>query len=438
MCSILLTNRKIIQSEFDDINFYLKFRGPDHTNIYEKNGITFVHNLLSICGEFTPQPFVDANIVAMHNGEIYNFDRNMYASDGYYIIPNYKEHGIHFPKQLDGEFALCLVDFNKNLLVFSTDIFRTKPLWIAVDGNDFGLCSYRTPLEKLGFSDVRKVPPNSIFTMNLSTMSIEKVDEVYTFDLNQHKTNFDDWTKAFENSIKKRTMFNREKIFVGLSSGYDSGSIVCELNKKNVNYHTYTVLGKENQEVLNLRVKDKGTFISPTSELYERAHKYIVDNVERYKYTICSSSSDYNEFWLDLQDDSGSNGLSIVCEKAKSDGIKIYLSGAGADEIFSDYGFNGHKIYQHSNFGGLFPKNLSDIFPWNSFYGSSMESYLAKEEYVSGAYGIEGRYPFLDKEVVQEFLWLDHRLKNSEYKSVLDHYLRVNNYPYVKNQKIGF
>jgi len=33
-----------------------------------------------------------------------------------------------------------------------------------------------------------------------------------------------------------------------------------------------------------------------------------------------------------------------------------------------------------------------------------MESYLAKEEYVGGAYGIESRYPFLDKKVVQEFL----------------------------------
>ena len=41
--------------------------------------------------------------------------------------------------------------------------------------------------------------------------------------------------------------------------------------------------------------------------------------------------------------------------------------------------------------------------------------FIAKEEYVSGAFGIEGRYPYLDKNVVQEFLWLDSNLKNSFY-----------------------
>jgi asparagine synthetase B (glutamine-hydrolysing) len=128
----------------------------------------------------------------------------------------------------------------------------------------------------------------------------------------------------------------------------------------------------------------------------------------------------------------------MVCAYARASDIKIYLSGQGADELFSDYGYNGTKFYNHSNFGGLFPANLATIFPWNSFYGSSMESYLAKEEYVSGAYGIEGRYPFLDRAVVQEFLWLTADLKNSAYKSVLDNYLNMHKYPYVPNQKLGF
>jgi asparagine synthetase B (glutamine-hydrolysing) len=127
-----------------------------------------------------------------------------------------------------------------------------------------------------------------------------------------------------------------------------------------------------------------------------------------------------------------------VCERARSNGEKILLSGQGADEIFSDYGFGGVKKYNHSNFGGLFPKDLSEIFPWASFYNSSMESYLAKEEYVAGSYGIETRYPFLDMDVVQEFLWLDSDLKNNNYKSPLHQYLKINNFPFEENQKIGF
>jgi asparagine synthetase B (glutamine-hydrolysing) len=128
----------------------------------------------------------------------------------------------------------------------------------------------------------------------------------------------------------------------------------------------------------------------------------------------------------------------MIFHFAKKEGKKINLSGSGADEIFSDYGFNGVKKFQHSNFGGLFPEDLSSIFPWASFYGSSMISYLAKEEYIAGSYGIETRYPYLDKDVVQEFLWLHHTLKNSNYKSVLYEYFTKYNYPVKLDTKNGF
>jgi hypothetical protein len=67
-----------------------------------------------------------------------------------------------------------------------------------------------------------------------------------------------------------------------------------------------------------------------------------------------------------------------------------------------------------------------------------MLSYLAKEEYVAGAYGLEARYPFLDPLVVQEFLWLSSDLKNKWYKSVLHHYLTTQDFPMGVNQKFGF
>ena len=130
--------------------------------------------------------------------------------------------------------------------------------------------------------------------------------------------------------------------------------------------------------------------------------------------------------------------MSLVCNAAKNDDRKVYLSGIGPDEIYADYGFNGQKFAPHSNFGGLFPTNLSKIFPWPSFYYSSMESYIAKEEYVSGMYGIEARYPFLYKKVVQEFLWLTPKLKNMYYKSVLHNYCSNNNYPFAVGEKVGF
>ena len=131
-------------------------------------------------------------------------------------------------------------------------------------------------------------------------------------------------------------------------------------------------------------------------------------------------------------------GLSAICHRANKESMRIYFSGQGADEIISDYGFGGKKIYKHSEFGGMFPANLNGFFPWHSFYDGTQIQYLNKEEYVAGHFGIETRYPFLDRQLVQEFLWLSHDLKNSKYKSALDEYLLINEFPYQPQEKRGF
>lgn len=440
MCSFLFTDKEVDDLEYT--NHFMKFRGPDSTNSIDVNGYTFVHNILSITGEFTEQPFVDYDdqIVCIYNGEIYNHeDFDSYKSDGECLIPLYKKYGDKFVKELDGEFAIVLVDFKNDKFIISTDVFATKPLWFSI-GEKLAIASYESAVKSLGFTNVTKLDANITQVYNLETR--EQVDQfnVYDFDLTQHKTDFSDWITAFENSIRKRTRNLRESIFIGLSSGYDSGGIACELNKQNVPYKAYAVVGHENQEVLDKRFSmfndnSSGQYLQDNRWQYR---DYINRNVEEFKYRIYSSSSDYNEFDRRLQDDNGSCGLSMICDTAKKEGKKVYLSGSGSDEIFSDYGFNGEKKFLHSNFGGLFPEDLSTIFPWASFYGSTMVSYLAKEEYVAGSYGIETRYPYLDKYVVQEFLWLDHTLKNSKYKSVLHEYLTTSNYPFEPDIKRGF
>jgi asparagine synthetase B (glutamine-hydrolysing) len=203
MCSILFSTKDI--SNIDDINFYLKFRGPDHTEIKNINNCIFMHNLLSITGDFTIQPYHNDNIVLIYNGEIYNYkDFGNYKSDGECLIPLYKQYGSSFIKKLDGEFAICLVDFNTNQAVISSDIFKTKPLFLGIDDDKIGCSSYYTPLEKIGYKNIKKAKPNTIYTICLNTNKIINEDNVYEFDLNQHKVSYDDWIKAFENAIKKR------------------------------------------------------------------------------------------------------------------------------------------------------------------------------------------------------------------------------------------
>ena len=442
MCSFTFTNKSINDQNLGSVNFYTQFRGPDNTNVYRKNEYTFIHNLLSITGEFTKQPFITDNIICLYNGEIYNYQEfGNFSSDGECLIPLYKKYGPKFVQHLDGEFAIALVDLNTNTLVISTDTFKTKPIFYSLE-NGLGVSSYSMPLKSLGHANVQPIPPNTALVIDLDTKHIKETFNIHHFDLSQHKNNCDDWIKAFEKSIKKRTQNTREQIFIGLSGGYDSGAICCELLNQNTPFKSYTVVGTENKNILRQRFNKLGS--NPFQTLTKHpneisvAHKYIKDNTESFKFVTYSNSSDYNEYWLSLTDDNGANHLSHVCKHAINDKRKILLSGQGADEIFSDYGFNGVKKYNHSNFGGLFPDDLSTIFPWPSFFNSSMESYLAKEEYVAGAYGIETRYPFLDLDVVQEFLWLNNDIKNSHYKSVLYHYLIQNDFPFIEGEKIGF
>jgi asparagine synthetase B (glutamine-hydrolysing) len=163
---------------------------------------------------------------------------------------------------------------------------------------------------------------------------------------------------------------------------------------------------------------------------FNNTSDYLEKYCEDFIYKDCFIN--YN-----IKADKASKGLAAICTRANLENKRIYLSGQGADEIISDYGFNGKKIYPHSSFGGLFPQNLNTFFPWHSFFDGTQIQYLNKEEYIAGHYGIETRYPFLDKYLVQEFLWLDFSLKNSKYKSVLNEYLTQNQFPF-SEEKIGF
>lgn len=441
MCGFFLTNLELYDQDW--VNYFVQKRGPDCTGRYDLNGFSFIHNLLSMTGEVTEQPFIDKDIVCLFNGEIYNYNSfGSFDSDGKCIIPLYKEYGSEVFKLLDGEFSICIFDLSKKIILVSTDTFRTKPLWFAKNNHGFGIASYESALSRLGFKNTNKFEANSIYKYDLQLNLIKK-DTLYEFDLKQFKDNYHDWNLAFERAIYKRYIDSTQKVFIGLSSGYDSGAISCALNKQNVDYHAYSTIGRENLSLLKKRhsllpIRSKGIIYDPTDDDYKRVNNFIVQNVEEFYYEHWSSSSNYNERALSVRNDHGSNGLSYVCEQAKSNNRKIYLSGQGADEIFADYGFNGQKKAPHSNFGGLYPDDLSSIFPWPSFYGSSQLSYLMKEEHISGAYGLEGRYPYLDRDVVQEFLYLTPRLKNSNYKSVLHNYMKENNYPFEKDAKVGF
>lgn len=370
------------------------------------NGFTFVHNLLSVTGDFTIQPFTEEDIVCVFNGEIYNLPFK--KSDGENIIPLYKAYGMDFPKYLDGEFAIALYDFGAKKAYFVTDPFASKPLF--VNGDECG--SYRSGVGG------EKLPPNTIREVSMESGKFTDHNyHVWDFD-NQVKTDFNDWIHSFEEAIRKRA---KDRCFLGLSSGYDSGAIACELLKQGVDFKAFSFYGSEDRDVLESRLKLVKEF-----EFFQPVKTQLPIDNERYTILYKGQQTD-----MHVLDDGGVYGVATICEKAQKEGRKVMLSGQGADEILSDYAL----FKDQSEFKGTFPEKLSK---WKNFDGSCQESYLIKEEYAAGVYNIETRYPFLDKKLVQEFLWLTTELKNSAYKAPLKEYLIRNNFPFQEGRKIGF
>ena len=94
-------------------------------------------------------------------------------------------------------------------------------------------------------NDIKKAKPNTAMVFKISDASLIDEFEIYKFDLNQHKDSFDDWDRAYIDSMVKRTSDTHKKIFIGLSSGYDSGAICAELLRQNIEFKAYSQMVKQ-------------------------------------------------------------------------------------------------------------------------------------------------------------------------------------------------
>jgi asparagine synthetase B (glutamine-hydrolysing) len=302
-----------------------------------------------LTGKPTPQPFVDGDIYAMFNGEIYNYPFK--RSDGENIIPLYKQHGPRFAQKLDGEFAIVVYDFAKKQVVFATDTFGTKPLWV----NGTQCASYKSGVGG------KRLGPNKIVVKDMDGNVVDR-HITYQFEWdNQYKDNYDDWLESFEKAVDKRA---KDGCFIGLSSGYDSGALSRALLDIGVDFKAYHVPGHEHELVMERRSEmlgDKYMEVSPV--------EYEGENIE---YTIKYDGKIRD---TTLYDDKAAAGLSGICKQADKEGRRIYISGQGADEVLADYGLWASQ----SELKGVFPDELRELY---NFRRGCQESYLGKEEYV--------------------------------------------------------
>jgi len=456
MCGFILIRSptELPESMLSSASYFVQHRGPDSTGIVQKRAAdgwhwTYVHYLLDISGRSIGQPVVDssedAQLVLVFNGELYNYPVETHATDTESLLYLSRQHGAELCSHLDGEFAFVVHDMAARDVLMGTDIFLTKPLYYAVGPNGaFAAASYASSLRALGFTDVLMAEPNSFYRVHMvnTEITVQHVPEQVSFRLEQTETDYRRWEVAFLAAVKKRAQHGAHIPFVCMSSGYDSGAICLALNLLEIPYQTITIEAGETRAILKARYcanaagactkAHKLPGLGPKER--ERVAQDMLMHVEPFTYVHEDGQGNY----ATLQTDSGALGLGHIAEFAATQGLRVNLSGTGADEILSDYGIGGEKIYYHSQFGGMFPQDLSAFFPWKKFYGDTQRSYLFKDEFIFGRRGIEGRYPFLDRAVVQEFLSLTPELKNREYKAPIGQFLRQHGYPFEPGVKNGF
>lgn len=437
MCGIIISTLDI-----PDNYKFIENRGPDNIGKKTMNGINFIHFLLYLTGERTIQPIIDDNVVYIFNGEIFNYKEinSTAKSDIHSIIYAYKIYGDDFVKYLNGEFALIIFDFNKNKIYIGSDPFATRPLYYHISSDNITIASYESICKNIKNQQYETINPNTVNVYDLNTRKKIKSYQSYNFDLEQKKDNYDDFCFALEKSILKR--YPEKSIpLICLSSGHDSGVIACCLHKYNKNFKAITINKNENHDIINKRkdiLQNKCSVINCIDNKKSKWGQYLIDNCEPFIWDWT-----YHPKMRNVRANGFTQGSMLgKCEiidivNKMNLGINVSYSGIGADEVMA---FNSFYSQGYGNVD-YFPDDMSTVFPWPNFYNGSMQNYIKGDEYVGGSFSYETRYPFCDKELVQEFLWLKPELKNnykgSVYKPALTYYLERENFPF-QLKKYGF
>jgi asparagine synthase (glutamine-hydrolysing) len=407
MCSFICTTK-----EFTNLsNKKSSLRGPDHSQISKIGQFNIIHNLLDISQHKIIQPCIEEDIILLYNGEIYDPHS---SRDTDLIIPLYKKYGTNFIEHINGEYSIVIID--KRTILLYADVFATKPLFYSVENNHIGIASYASELQLLGFNNIIRVGSSTLVSIDLDSGEIITSNHS-AFSLREFKTTYDDCIQSFINACKLRC---NKKAAVCLSSGHDSGSVLqCSLDNNLDNTFYYVDTGREDRDVIKKRFN--------LCEKYSKEYKKInyIKNRHIYDAYEIASIRDKMEEYEYYKEEPSTLMLSKMLRTIKRDGFNIVISGQGGDEIISNYIEDG-----------CFFTDLELQFPWDNFFNGENRLLIDQFEYIGGVYGLEVRYPFLDKVFVQEFLNLTKELKNKFYKSVITEYLNKAKMP-TKAVKVG-
>ena len=394
----------------------IRHRGPDWSGIYCGDHAILCHERLSIVDpQSGKQPLYspDGKQVLAVNGEIYNHQDIRRATAGGYeyqtgsdcevILALYRAHGIHFLEELSGIFAFALYDEERDEYLIARDPIGVIPLYIGhdTDGKTY-VASELKALE--GFCDEYEpfLPGHYLYSREGVMRRWYRRDWMDYDAVKDNGADIDSLRVGLQEAVKRQLMSD-VPYGVLLSGGLDSSIISAIAQKfaaRRVEDGGQT--GAWWPRLHSFAVGLKG---APDLEKARRVAKYIGTVHHEINYTLQEGLDALRDViyfteTYDVTTVRASTPMYLLARVIKSMGIKMVLSGEGADEIFGGYLYF-HKAPSARAFHEETVRKLGKLHWYDCLRANKS---LA-------AWGVEGRVPFLDRDFLDIAMRLNPKAK---------------------------
>ena len=394
----------------------VRHRGPDWSGIFSNNKTILAHERLAIVDpQSGRQPLFskDGKLVLAVNGEIYNHKVIRKRFEGKYefltqsdcevILALYQEKGPHFLEDLNGIFAFALYDIEKDVYLIARDHIGIVPLYQGWDKEGtYYVASELKALEGYCTKIETFLPGHYYYSPDKQPTRWYARDWEHYDNVKNNTTDINMLRTALEAAVERQLMTD-VPYGVLLSGGLDS-SIISAIAKKYAakrvesgntqdawwpQLHSFAI-GLEGSPDL----KAAQTVASHIGSVHHEIHFTIQEGLDALRDVI------YHIETYDVTTVRASTPMYLLARIIKSMGIKMVLSGEGADEVFGGYLYF-HKAPNAEEFHKETVRKLNKLHLYDCLRANKS---LA-------SWGVEGRVPFLDKEFLDVAMRLNPKDK---------------------------
>ena len=410
MCGIvcafdLKQDSESLRPQILEMSKRVRHRGPDWSGIYKSDNAILGHERLAIVDPASgKQPLYseDNTLILAANGEIYNHLELRKQFEGKYqfktesdceiILALYQVKGSNFVDELNGIFAFALYDSSNDNYFIARDHMGIIPLYMGWDKyGTFYVASELKALEGV-CAKIELFPPGHYWRSGDKTPTQWYKREWVDFEnVKNNPTRIEDIHDALSDAVHRQLMSD-VPYGVLLSGGLDS-SITSALAKK----FSSKRVGSENKQQAwwpQLHSFSVGLEGSPDLAAAKKVSQHIGSIHHEVVFSIQEGLDAirdviYHLETYDITTVRASTPMFLMARSIKSHGIKMVLSGEGADELFGGYLYF-HKAPSAEEFHKETVRKLNKLHQYDCLRANKS---LA-------AWGIEGRVPFLDKEFI--------------------------------------